>query len=89
MQTVDLYKLGAGSSSDRKPLEVFRDFFQERHIEDLKETLENILFVVLTTDSIQFETGLQRDEAIHTISQLLELAIAAESLTKKKDNAKG
>ncbi len=85
MQTnVELYKLGVGASSARKPLEVFRDFFQERHIEDLKETLENILYVVLTTDSIQFETGLQRDEAIHTIRQLLELAIAAESLTKKK-----
>lgn len=80
----ELYGLGAGASQTRKPKEVIQDFFRERSIEDLKEILGDILFVVLTRDSLQFESGLQRDAAIHTIRQLIDLAAAAKQLANGK-----
>lgn len=85
----DLYKLGEGPVTSQPPADVIKIFFQERSIEDLMEILGDMLFVVLTCDSLQFETGIQRDNAIYTVRQLLRLAIAAKSLVKTTENEEG
>jgi hypothetical protein len=72
--------LGAGSTNASTPMEVIEDFFQQWTLEDVKQMLDEMLYVVLTRDSPQFDDGIKRDNAIFFCRKVEGLVGAALKL---------
>ena len=82
-----LADLGAGSTDASTPKEVIADFFQQWTMEDVKQMLDDMLYVVLTRDSPQFDDGIKRDNAIFFCRKMEGLVGAAWEMGGAKSEA--
>jgi len=73
-----------GVQQQEEPLQVISNLFCEMNLNDVWKQLDNLLYVAITRDSTEFNSGIKRDAAIHFCKKMKELAEAAYVLNSKK-----